>query len=444
MPSPDSQNEINDPSELSPDIQRDLGLGASPVGAPSDGSGTGLTRDLADLIAAGVVEDGPALSSAPLAVTTPNLQPRPGERPARRRAIRRAGGERYLLISLIAFAATVIVTRTYLELTGYPQIGNGTLHIAHVLWGGLILFIAALLPLTLANRWAFSLGAVLSGVGVGLFIDEVGKFITRANDYFYPPAAPIIYAFFLITVMIYLSVRRPMRGSPRADMYAALQELTEVPDGDFEPDERLIVRAQLTRAAGAADDPNTAHLAAALLSFLDRRDLDLIERSPDRLERSVARLEASARRIPRPFQRRLLGGGLLLLGGLALIQFTLLILRLASINRGVRLALQPAMLAAVGGRFTGNPYAILLRYGLTAMVGAALVAAAVLLLTGRERRGVQVGVIGLVIALTMLGLLTFYVDQFRAITTALLQFVVLLGALTYRRLYLSHEDPPVE
>jgi hypothetical protein len=24
--------------------------------------------------------------------------------------------------------------------TGYPQIGNSTLHIAHVLWGGLLLF----------------------------------------------------------------------------------------------------------------------------------------------------------------------------------------------------------------------------------------------------------------------------------------------------------------
>ncbi len=37
---------------------------------------------------------------------------------------------------------TVIATRVYLELTGYPQLGNSVLHIAHALWGGLLLIIA--------------------------------------------------------------------------------------------------------------------------------------------------------------------------------------------------------------------------------------------------------------------------------------------------------------
>jgi len=34
-----------------------------------------------------------------------------------------------------------------------PQLAAGDLHIAHVLWGGLLLFAASLLPLVLANRW---------------------------------------------------------------------------------------------------------------------------------------------------------------------------------------------------------------------------------------------------------------------------------------------------
>ena len=98
-----------------------------------------------------------------------------------RSPVKREGAERYLLLSLVSFAASVIVTRTFLELTGYPQIGNSELHIAHVLWGGLLLFIASLLPLILSNRWAFNTSAILSGVGVGLFIDEVGKFITQSK-----------------------------------------------------------------------------------------------------------------------------------------------------------------------------------------------------------------------------------------------------------------------
>src|SRR5512133_108093 len=145
-----------------------------------------------------------------------------------RSPVKREGAERYILLSLVSFALSVIVTRTFLQMTGYPQIGNGTLHIAHVLWGGLLLFIASLLPLIFANRWMLNLSAILSGVGVGLFIDEVGKFITQTNDYFYPPAAPIIYAFFLLTLLLYLMVRRPKEHTPRGMMYRVMEDLTEV------------------------------------------------------------------------------------------------------------------------------------------------------------------------------------------------------------------------
>ena len=100
-----------------------------------------------------------------------------------------------VLITLLAFAFSVSATRLFLELTGYPQLGGGNLHIAHVLWGGLFLFIATLIPIIFINEWSASLSALLAGLGVGLFIDEVGKFITSNNDYFFPSAAPIVYVF---------------------------------------------------------------------------------------------------------------------------------------------------------------------------------------------------------------------------------------------------------
>ena len=133
-----------------------------------------------------------------------------------RTPVKRENAERYVLLSLVSFAATVILTRGFLALTGYPQLGNGELHIAHVLWGGLFLFAGGLLPLILANRWALNYSAIFSGIGVGLFIDEVGKFITQSNNYFYPPAAPIIYAFFLLTVLVYLQCRQTSRSKPKS------------------------------------------------------------------------------------------------------------------------------------------------------------------------------------------------------------------------------------
>src|SRR4051812_20570656 len=86
------------------------------------------------------------------------------------------------LVLIVALSLTVLVTRVFLSLAGYPQLGDSTYHIAHVLWGGLLLFSAVTLLLSLVNRYARWSAAVLGGIGAGLFIDEVGKFITQSND----------------------------------------------------------------------------------------------------------------------------------------------------------------------------------------------------------------------------------------------------------------------
>ena len=140
-------------------------------------------------------------------------------------AVRRQFADHYILISLIAFAVTVIVTRVYLHVTDYPQLGNDVLHIAHALWGGLLLVIAVYFPMVIYNRWAIKTSALLSGIGLGLFIDEIGKFITQTNDYFFPPALSLIYGFVLLNTFVYLIFRRPKRADPRDAMYLALEGL---------------------------------------------------------------------------------------------------------------------------------------------------------------------------------------------------------------------------
>jgi hypothetical protein len=94
----------------------------------------------------------------------------------------------YLISALVA----VVVTRLFLKLTDYPQLGGEGFHIAHVLWGGLLMAVGTLL-LLLAEKPNRRLAAIVGGAGFGLFIDEVGKFVTADVDYFYQPAAMIIY-----------------------------------------------------------------------------------------------------------------------------------------------------------------------------------------------------------------------------------------------------------
>ena len=127
----------------------------------------------------------------------------------------RDGAERALLLVVVSYIVAVVGTRWYLQATGYPQVGGGELHVAHMLWGGLLLVVAAVLPLLLRGQSVRTVSAILAGAGAGLFVDEVGKFITASNDYFYPVAAPLIYGLLLVLVGVFVLVRRATRVSPK-------------------------------------------------------------------------------------------------------------------------------------------------------------------------------------------------------------------------------------
>ena len=187
------------------------------------------------------------------------------------------------------------------------------------MWGGLLLFIATLLPLIFANQWVYPLTAIFSGVGVGLFIDEVGKFITATNDYFYPAAAPIIYGFFLLTVLLYFQIRRQRRVDTRSELYYALAELTEAIDHDLDTVEKQRIEQRLIKIKDNATQPVQVQLAQELLDFLHSDRLIVIEHRPSLLERQLNRLKhVEAHYFTRAVHRGLLIGGMLLFGILAI------------------------------------------------------------------------------------------------------------------------------
>jgi hypothetical protein len=114
---------------------------------------------------------------------------------------------------VISTVLTIVGIRLFLELTGYPQIGGNGLHIAHMLWGGIAMAVATLL-LLLIDKPNKSLVAVIAGAGFGFFIDEIGKFVTSDNNYFFRPTAFLVYIS-IVTLWLVARILIVRRGGGR-------------------------------------------------------------------------------------------------------------------------------------------------------------------------------------------------------------------------------------
>jgi hypothetical protein len=353
-----------------------------------------------------------------------------------RTLIQRRSAESYLFLMLISFAGSVTVTRLFLQMTGYPKIGNGELHIAHVLWGGLLLFIASLMPLIFANRWMLSLSAALSGIGVGLFIDEVGKFITQTNDYFYPSAAPIIYSFFLLTVLLYIIIRRRQKESVRSDLYFVLEDLEEVLDNDLSARELERMKSRLQHVSNRTKDENIILLAGDILNFVENKELEIVPEFPTRYQRFGQWLNnIEAKVVTHMRFRAILSGALIALSMWALT-FPLTIISRINSPRDLEVILN----GLFQNRLVRSPTGLTFfgtRIGLEGSVGLILFIAGIMLAFGKERRAILTAYVGLLISLTIVNILVFYFDQFTTIINAIIQFALLLGVARYRKRFLK-------
>lgn len=151
---------------------------------------------------------------------------------------------------LICAVGTILVIRFQLWATNYPQLGGGKLHIAHMLYGGIMMVVAIGLLVSFTGRRARWPAAVIGGIGFGFFIDEVGKFVTSDNDYFFKPSAAIMY---LTLVLLYFGGRllRARRHLASGEYVAnALDLLSQVAVSDLHASEREEVMSLLSHAEG--------------------------------------------------------------------------------------------------------------------------------------------------------------------------------------------------
>jgi hypothetical protein len=154
----------------------------------------------------------------------------------------------HLEIFLVAAVSSLLILRFILKLSGYPQVGGGSLHIAHMLWGGLLMLGAITLSITFIGARVQKLAAFVGGIGFGIFIDELGKFLTRDNNYFFRPTIGIIYAIFIILFLVFNYLSRTVKLTPREYELNALAQFEEAILKDLDTVEQREIARLLSRA----------------------------------------------------------------------------------------------------------------------------------------------------------------------------------------------------
>jgi hypothetical protein len=162
---------------------------------------------------------------------------------------------------LISAVAAILGIRVFLRVAGYPTVGGDSLHVAHMLWGGLLMLVALLMVLGHLGRQVRSAAAVVGGLGWGTFIDELGKFLTHDNNYFFEPTFALIYVTFVVLYVVWERLHSTRLTQPEA-LANAMELVLEAVRSDMDAAERRRALELLEQCDPA--DPVARNLALAM------------------------------------------------------------------------------------------------------------------------------------------------------------------------------------
>jgi Ca2+/Na+ antiporter len=270
-----------------------------------------------------------------------------------------------------------------------------------------------------SRRWA----ALLGGIGFGTFIDEVGKFVTRDNDYFYRPAVAMIYVVFVLAYLAIRSIQRRTRLSSDEYVINALHELEEAALRDLQREERERALHYLSRA-----DPGDP--LAQRLDVLIRGLAEAPSRASGRLERAAAGLLRQYRGLTqRPVFWRAL---VLFFAGQVIVKLLHVAILVTYPEAGSSL---PARLAFMSRRIDDYALPEWLQLG-SSLLSVAFVAAGITALRRSRQRALRLFHRSILISVFVTQVFMFYRSQWDALVVLGFNLLVLV-ALGYMR---SHEE----
>jgi hypothetical protein len=90
--------------------------------------------------------------------------------------------------------------------------------------------------------------ALFGGIGFGTFIDEVGKFVTQDNDYFFQPAVAIMYVIFILIYMAVHTIQSGWVYTKKEYLVNAVDSLKDLALRDLDEEEKKKAMGYLYRS----------------------------------------------------------------------------------------------------------------------------------------------------------------------------------------------------
>jgi hypothetical protein len=206
-------------------------------------------------------------------------------------------------------------------------------------------------------------------------------------------------------------------------------------DRDLEPQEFAALAARLRFVVESGESEELTGLAKQLLEYVTSDDIRIQAGTPSLLDRLAERWSLFEEKwFGRRRLRAILTGGLLALGAIALMDLG----RIFAGTRTPELIENRLSVWVQTGQLdeARDLFWFLSRVGIEGIVGVLLIIGAIMFIFGKDKWGSAVAYFSLLLSLTVSNLIVFYFDQFSTILPAVVQLLLLIGVLRYRRLYL--------
>lgn len=153
--------------------------------------------------------------------------------------VRNLEADNLLEALLVSAVSSMLIVRFLLFILDYPQLGGSGLHVAHVLLGGLLMLLALILLFSFITKPSQMVAAIIGGIGFGVFIDELGKFITSDNNYFFQPTIALIYVIFILLFLAFRALGKARFITKTEYLINALEISKEAILNDLDEEEKV-------------------------------------------------------------------------------------------------------------------------------------------------------------------------------------------------------------